>query len=243
MTTLFISDLHLSASRPQIIDLFLRFLLGPAQDAEQLYILGDLFDYWVGDDMLQLEGPAKLGAALRRLTDSGVPVHIAHGNRDFLLGQKFAQATGSALLDEITVIDLYGAPALLMHGDSLCTDDVEHQAWRQQVLSSQWQQEFLTQSLDKRIEVAKSLRQQSEERKQHKSMETMDVNQQAVEEIMRQHKANMLIHGHTHRPGRHQFELDGKTARRIVLGDWYKQGSVLVCTRDDSELIELGLLA
>ncbi|NOZ10289.1 MAG: UDP-2,3-diacylglucosamine diphosphatase [Gammaproteobacteria bacterium] len=242
MSTLFISDLHLSVSRPQIIDLFLRFLQGPAQDAEHLYILGDLFDYWVGDDMLQLESLADLGTALKQLADSDVSVHITHGNRDFLLGQKFTQATGSTLLKETTVIDLYGTPALIMHGDSLCTDDVEHQAWRQQVLSSQWQQAFLAQSLDKRIEIAQSLRQQSEKNKQHKAMEIMDANQQAVEDIMRQHKVKLLIHGHTHRPGRHRFELDGEPARRIVLGDWYQQGSVLVCTGDDWELIELGLL-
>ncbi|HEC12791.1 MAG TPA: UDP-2,3-diacylglucosamine diphosphatase [Acidiferrobacteraceae bacterium] len=242
MPTLFISDLHLSASRPQIIDLFLRFLQGPARDADQLYILGDLFDYWVGDEMLQSDDHANLGAALRRLTDSGVSLYIAHGNRDFLLGQNFTQTTGSTLLEETTVIDLYGTPALIMHGDSLCIGDVEHQAWRRQVLSSQWQQEFLAQSLDKRIDIAKSLRQQSEENKQHKAIEIMDASQQAIEDTMRQHKVKLLIHGHTHRPGRHRFELDGEPVRRIVLGDWYQQGSVLVCTNDDWELIELGLL-
>lgn len=230
MAILFISDLHLDPQRPKISRLCLEFLRGPATRAQALYILGDLFEYWLGDDMVDEPDFADIIAGLRRLTTAGVPVGVMHGNRDFLLGETFAQRTGCTLLDEVEVIDLFGVPTLLMHGDSLCTDDVDHQAWRRQVLNPAWQREVLTYSLQRRRAMALEMRRESEAHKRGKTMSIMDVNQDAVEATMRRHRVARLIHGHTHRPGRHTFSLDGVPAERYVLGDWYTQGSILVAT-------------
>ncbi len=236
MSTIFISDLHLCSQRPEMIALFLRFLRERAATARALYILGDLFEYWVGDDALALPEYSTIIKGLRSLTNSGVPLHIMHGNRDFLLGDDFAQRTGCHLLSDPTRIRLYGEDTLLMHGDSLCTDDVQHQAWRQRVRTKQWQQRILSQSLADRIRFAHAARRQSKTKKTQESARITDVNQQAVAATMREHGVTRLIHGHTHRAGCHEFTLDGRPARRIVLGDWYKQGSVLRCTADAWEL-------
>ncbi len=228
MTTLFISDLHLSHERRDIISLFENFLADTARRAEALYILGDLFDIWLGDDLSPNYYPTAV-EALRRTTEADIPVHIMHGNRDFLIGQDFADATGCQLITDPIVIDLYGIPTVLTHGDLLCTDDVEYQAFRKHVRNPVAQQQFLALCPEDRIETAANYRAESLKRMGEKTEEIMDANQNAIETLMREHGVTQLIHGHTHRPGSHEFSLDKKSAKRIVLGDWYHQGSVLEC--------------
>lgn len=235
--TLFISDLHLDDSRPEITQLFLAFLQR-ARSAEALYILGDLFEAWIGDDD-DSELAQTVQAGLRQLSDQGTPVHLMHGNRDFLLGQQFERRAGCRLLPDPTVIDLYGEPTLLMHGDLLCTDDREYQQFRSQVRSPQWQHEVLAKPLAQRREMAAALRGESQQAVAGKEAQIMDVNQGEVEAVMRAHGVRSLIHGHTHRPAVHTFDLDGAPARRIVLGDWYDQGSLLYCDAEGCELSSL----
>jgi UDP-2,3-diacylglucosamine hydrolase len=226
MSTLFISDLHLDESRPQILDLFSRFLTEKARGARALYILGDLFESWIGDDddsALAL----RVGRDLKALHSNGVPVYFMHGNRDFLLGTDYARRAGMALLADPTVIDLAGERTLLMHGDTLCTDDVDYQRFRTLVRDAKWQREFIARSLDERRAFAAQARGESRKHTAAMRPEIMDVNQQAVESAMRARGVRRLIHGHTHRPATHKFELDGHNAERIVLGDWYEQSSVL----------------
>jgi UDP-2,3-diacylglucosamine hydrolase len=241
MATLLISDLHLCTERPQITGLFLRFMGERAARAEALYILGDLFEYWVGDDAASLPANRTIVDAIAAVSAAGVPVAVMRGNRDFLLGEEFARACGARLLGEPARVRINGTDVLLLHGDSLCTDDAEHQAWRSQVLSPEWQRQVLATDLASRIAAAEHLRRESESRKQGKTMEIMDVNQGAVESVMREHGVLRMIHGHTHRPAVHRFTLDGREARRYVLGDWYSQGSVLVCDGDDWRLETLPL--
>jgi UDP-2,3-diacylglucosamine hydrolase len=226
MATLFISDLHLDPARPDITSQALEFLAKEAQGADALYILGDLFEAWVGDDDPEPE-KRRVIAALRRLSDAGLPCFFMHGNRDFLVGEGFAAESGCTLLDDPTIIELHGTRVLLMHGDTLCTDDHEYQAFRAMVRNPAWQQGMLARPLAERLALAKHLRETSAASMAGKSMEIMDVNQGAVEEAMRQHGVYTLLHGHTHRPAVHRFELDGHEAVRIVLGDWYTQGSAL----------------
>lgn len=226
-TTLFISDLHLCDRRPAIARLFTDFLAGEARRADALYILGDLFEYWVGDDALKEPVHADVAAGLLGLSGGGIPIYILHGNRDFLLGEEFLRRTGCQLLPDPSRHTLHGRAALLMHGDSLCTDDLSHQQFRAQVHTPAWRQAFLAKSYDERVHLARALRQQSESAKTRKSMAIMDVNPSAVAAAMRAHGVQLLIHGHTHRPGEHRFALDGAIATRVVLGDWYEQGSVL----------------
>lgn len=225
--TLFISDLHLSAERPAPTALFLNFLHERASRAHALYILGDLFEVWIGDDAIHPAYSPVLNA-LRELT-ARVPVYVMHGNRDFLMGDAFAQVSGCRLLAEPAVINLNGQRTLLMHGDVLCTDDVEYQRFRTQVRDPETQRQFLGMTVEQRIATARQFRDASRERNRYKAEEIMDVNQDAVAETMRTHDVRLLIHGHTHRPGIHAFDLDDRRAHRIVLGDWYEQGSVLVC--------------
>jgi UDP-2,3-diacylglucosamine hydrolase len=226
MSTLFISDLHLDESRPQIVELFERFLATDARGADALYVLGDLFESWIGDDD---DAPLaqRVGRALHELRDSGVPIYFTHGNRDFLLGTQYADRTGMQLLDESTVIDLQGEPTLVMHGDTLCIDDIEYQKFRALVRDSEWQRQFLAKPLAERRAFAAQARGESRKQTALKAAEIMDVNQVAVESAMRAQRVRRLIHGHTHRPATHRFELDGQAAERIVLGDWYEQSSVL----------------
>jgi UDP-2,3-diacylglucosamine hydrolase len=227
MTTLFIADLHLDPARPQITELFERYLASDeVRQADALYILGDLVEAWIGDDD-DAELPARIARAIRGVRDAGVPVYFMVGNRDFLLGQDFARRAGFELLDDGTVHTLHGQPTLLMHGDVLCTDDVAYQAVRQQVRTPQWQAQILAMPLEARRAFAAKAREDS---RAHtgSTMETiMDVNVDAVADAMRQAGVTRLIHGHTHRPAVHRFQLDGQTAERIVLGDWYEHGSVL----------------
>ena len=241
MTTLFIADLHLDDSRPQITRLFEDFLASDeTRSADALYILGDLVEAWIGDDD-DAELPGRIARATKALRDHGVPVYFIVGNRDFLLGQDFAARAGFTLLEDGTVHDLYGRPTLLMHGDVLCTDDVAYQAIRKQVRTPEWKAQIMAMPLDARRAFAAKARADS---KAHtgSTMETiMDVNAEAVADAMRQAGVTRLVHGHTHRPAIHDFKLDGHPAQRIVLGDWYEHGSVLNVTPDGVALRGLSL--
>ena len=226
--TLFISDLHLSDERPEITALLLHFLQNDAAQARALYILGDLFEVWLGDDaVLPAYQPVLEG--LRTLIGRGVPVYVMHGNRDFLMGEGFVRQSGCRLIPDPTVIELNGERTLLMHGDTLCSDDVEYQRFRMQVRNPDTQRQFLALPLEQRTAVAKQYRSASRERTRYKAEEIMDVNQQTVAGAMREYGVQQLIHGHTHRPAVHYFSLNERPARRIVLGDWYDQGSLLKC--------------
>ena len=229
-TTLFISDLHLDESRPQIVELFKQFLRGEARRADALYILGDLFESWIGDDD---DGAlaGEVAADLAAVRDAGVAAFFMHGNRDFLLGADYAARAGITLLHDPTVIELDGERTLLMHGDTLCTDDAAYQDFRAVVRNPDWQKQFGARPLAERRAFAAQARAESLKHTANSSAEIMDVNQAAVVAIMREHGVRRLIHGHTHRPATHEFELDGHSAERIVLGDWYEQGSVLTWPR------------
>ncbi|HWS11932.1 MAG TPA: UDP-2,3-diacylglucosamine diphosphatase [Rhodocyclaceae bacterium] len=229
MSVLFVADLHLSPARPAVREAFLRFLDGPCRRAEALYVLGDLFEYWTGDEDVEHPFAAEVCAALAGLANSGVPCHFLHGNRDFLAGERFARAGGLTLLPEEALLPVGGVPTLLMHGDTLCTDDLAYQQFRAQVRNPAWQQRFLALPAAERRRQAEQLRQMSEDAKSSKSMEIMDVNRQAVEQALRRHGYPRLIHGHTHRPARHLHEVDGRTCERWVLADWYARGSYLAC--------------
>lgn len=228
MTTLFISDLHLEPERPAITALFLAFLEQRARLAEALYILGDLFEAWIGDDD-DSELGQKVAAGLCTLAGSGVPVYFLHGNRDFLLGEHFAAVSGLRLLPESMVIDLAGEPVLLLHGDTLCIDDVDYQTFRSQVRDPAWQTRTLALPLAQRRALAGQMRETSRQATRQKAMDITDVNRDEVNRIMKQHQVERLIHGHTHRPAIHEWALDGHSMRRAVLGDWYEHGNVLCC--------------
>lgn len=221
--TLFISDLHLSSDHPDITAAFRRFVADHAPHAEAVYILGDLFEYWAGDDDLDDAFHAEMVAALRRIPR----LFVMRGNRDVLLGEKFAEATGATLLDDPTLIDLYGTPTLLSHGDALCTDDCAYQQFRAHVRSAAFQQPFLAQPLAERKAYIAQLRARSQQENQQKSSAIMDVNDSAVAELLRQHGYPRLIHGHTHRPNRHFHTVDGHVCERWVLADWHAQGMAL----------------
>lgn len=238
MATLFISDLHLSPERPDISKQLHRFLAGEARDAEALYILGDLFEVWLGDDLVLPEYRDAL-QGLKALTDSGVPVYVMHGNRDFLMGEQFCRDTGCTLIDDPTVIDLYGTPTLLMHGDTLCTDDTAYQEFRRMVRDPDFQRGFLSKSSEERIETARQYRENSRNAMAEKSEEIMDVNPQAVIDAMKKAGVTHLIHGHTHRPAFHKLGINGQPAQRIVLGDWYAQGSMLRCAPGKCAMVTL----
>ena len=219
--------------------IFLRFLAGPARDAERVYIMGDLFDLWIGDDANMSHYPAEI-AGLRALSDSGVPLYLMHGNRDFLIGDEFLKAIGGKLLNDPTVIDLDGIPTALSHGDMLCTGDIAHMQGRQEWLDPAKQATFLAQPPGVREKIARQLRMESSHNKTLKAAEIMDVTQQAVEDLLRQKHVRQLIHGHTHRPAIHDFDLDGAPARRIVLSDWHdNHGSMLVCDAAGCRLQDL----
>ncbi|MEX0959874.1 MAG: UDP-2,3-diacylglucosamine diphosphatase [Burkholderiales bacterium] len=228
----FISDLHLSPDRPPATDALLRFLADTAVSAERLYVLGDLFDYWIGDDTLALPFHRQVVDAFARLHSHGTQIFFMHGNRDFLIGERFARESGMQPLQDPTLVDLYGTPTLLMHGDTLCTDDVEYQRFRQMVRDPQWQAGFLAKPLEERIAAARAVRGESEQAKQAKQEAIMDVAPATVEETLRRHRYPRLIHGHTHRPARHEHVVDGRTCERWVLADWYEHRSYLACDAD-----------
>jgi UDP-2,3-diacylglucosamine hydrolase len=230
-TTLFISDLHLCASRPAITAAFVKFLQDTASKAKALYILGDLFEYWAGDDDIDDAFHRQIISGFKKLSDSGVDIFLMHGNRDFLIADDFCQMAGMTLLADPTMIDLYGKKALLSHGDDLCIDDVAYQQFRIQVRDKKWQHEFLSQPLQARKKQIEAIRARSELEKTQKSMEIMDVNAVAVNALLEKYQPDLLIHGHTHRPNQHSINLDGKLITRWVLGDWYEQGSYLACDK------------
>ncbi len=235
MFRLFISDLHLHESRPQITRAFFHFLRTQAQGAEQLYILGDFFDAWIGDDD---DAPlnVEVAAELKQLSNSGTDIFLMHGNRDFLLGEKFAEQAGATMIEEFSVIDLYGQPTLLLHGDSLCVDDRDYIAFRKQVRSPLWQQQILAQPLAARRALAAQLREKSQAMNSLKAEDIMDVNHAEVVRVMDDAHVKRLIHGHTHRPARHELTLEDGIAERIVLGDWHHNGWAIRSTPDKTEL-------
>lgn len=236
MATLFISDLHLDPARPSITALFERYLASDeVRQADALYILGDLVEAWIGDDD-DAELPQRIAVATRAVHEAGVPVYFMVGNRDFMLGRAFAARAGMTLLDDGTVHDIQGKPTLLMHGDVLCTDDLAYQAVRQQVRNPQWQAQLLAMPLEARRAIAAKARADSKAHTSSTMESIMDVNAEAVSTAMRHAGVTRLIHGHTHRPGVHDFDLNGASAQRIVLGDWYEQGSVLTVTPHSAEL-------
>lgn len=238
MTTLFVSDLHLDAQRPAVTALFIQFLRSEARSASALYILGDLFEAWIGDDIADPAGDA-VADALRDLHAAGVPSYFIHGNRDFLVGDDWARRARVCLLADPSLIIIEGRPTLLMHGDTLCIDDVGYQAFRSQVHQPAWQLGFLARSADERLAFAAQARAESRRQTAAKDASIMDVNDAAVRAAMTAHGVTRLIHGHTHRPAIHAFELDGQPAQRIVLGDWYEQGSVLRVDRESATLVAL----
>jgi UDP-2,3-diacylglucosamine hydrolase len=240
MAILFISDLHLEDRRPEMTAQLLALLQGEAREAEALYILGDLFEFWIGDDVLSPTAE-RVADGLKTLSGTGVPCYFMHGNRDFLIGPDYAERAGLQLLPETVELDLYGDPTLLLHGDTLCTDDVAYQAFRQQVRNPAWQQAFLQQSVEERLAIARQARDASKQHTSSASMEIMDVNQQAVNDAYSTHGLRHMIHGHTHRPNFHEHTLDdGEGAYRIVLADWYRSGSFLRVSPKGAVMQQLG---
>lgn len=237
MATLFIADLHLHTEEPAITAGFLHFLDGVAREADALYILGDLFEAWIGDDV---PNPLhqRVAAAIRALVDSGVPCYFIHGNRDFLLGKRFARESGMQLLPQEKVLNLYGRNVLIMHGDTLCTDDAGYQAFRAKVHQPWLQTLFLALPLFIRHRVAAKMRAGSRAANSSKSLAIMDVNQQAVIEAMEKHRVQWLIHGHTHRPAVHQLTANDAPAWRAVLGAWHSEGSMIRVSESDVELVQ-----
>ena len=230
MEHLFISDLHLSPTRPDITGLFLRFLQERAGQCASLFILGDLFDAWVGDDDRRPPIPETI-AAMKQLADSGTTLYFISGNRDFLVGDAFAEATGCHMLPDTHVLQLAGSQALLMHGDLLCSDDREYQEWRKRLRNPAFIGEFLKKPIAERIAIAAEYRKRSGEAISMKAADIVDANQATVENYLRDAQATLLIHGHTHRPANHRFNLDAKLASRLVLPEWQEQsgGYLSVC--------------
>lgn len=236
--SLFISDLHLAPERPEIIRLFEQFVDEIAIHADTLYILGDFLEYWIGDDD-KATGLGSVFSALNRLHQVGTRVKFMHGNRDFLIGNKLASRNYFEIIDDPYPVTLNQQSVLLMHGDLLCTDDIAYQNFRRKIRNRTMQRIFLLLPLFMRDRIARSLRETSEKATSDKPEMIMDVNQQAVEESMRDAGASILIHGHTHRPGIHEFELDGNKVKRIVLGDWYKTGNYLrINAGNEFELVQ-----
>lgn len=227
--TLFISDLHLSAERPHINRHFFDFVDDTAAQVDALYVLGDLFDYWIGDDDSDDPLSAAVERALRSLTQTGVKLFLMQGNRDLLIGEAFAERCGARLITDPTLFDLYGTRTLLMHGDTLCTEDIEYQTFRAFARDPGNQQKFLAQPLAARRQQMYDMRARSERSKQEKASEIMDVSSTAVEQTLRAHDYPRLIHGHTHRPARHVHLVDGRRCERWVLNDWYQRGGYLRC--------------
>ncbi|GLT17659.1 UDP-2,3-diacylglucosamine hydrolase [Vibrio zhanjiangensis] len=231
MTTLFISDLHLSPSHPNITDCFARFMREEAAHADALYVLGDLFDFWIGDDD-RSEFANQIRYEFQRLTSNGVPCYFTRGNRDFLVGKHFARETGVTLLTDETAIDLYGTKAVILHGDTLCTEDLNYLKFRQTVHQPWLQWLFNRIPMTIKTKIVKKIQTDIRSDKQNKSLDIMDVTQSEVEAVMDRHQVSLMIHGHTHRPNIHTFRSCDQTKTRIVLGDWYTQGSVLVFNQE-----------
>ncbi len=238
MATLFISDLHIDSASPEITGQFLTLLSGEARTAEALYILGDLFESWVGDDAPDADQLAAM-AGIRALTSGGTPCFVMHGNRDFLLGDRFCAMTGARLLPDPLVMTLYGEPVLVMHGDALCTDDRPYQRLRATVRDGAWQRQFLALSARARRALAGAARVGSKAHTAGLNYSISDVNAASVGLALRAADVSTLLHGHTHRPGIHALAVDGRACTRIVLGDWHTRGSVLRWDRGGPELVFL----
>jgi UDP-2,3-diacylglucosamine hydrolase len=235
MTALFISDLHLDSERPHSTREFLAFMERRARNAERLYILGDLFEAWIGDDDDD-PGLDPILGSLSSISRGGTSCYFMHGNRDFLVAQRFAERTGCRLLGDYEIVELYGERVLLTHGDLLCTDDERYMRLRATVRDPGWQRDFLAKPLAERRKIASEMRAMSRSEVAAKREEIMDVNAATVAATMRKFRVRTLLHGHTHRPGVHRFDLDGGVATRIVLGAWYEHGS---CLRWDESGFEL----
>ncbi|MCL4128545.1 UNVERIFIED_CONTAM: hypothetical protein GTU68_056491 [Idotea baltica] len=235
MHNYFISDLHLTNERPEVIQAFVSFLNNQATTAERVYLLGDLFEFWIGDDAASLLGVDSILAEMKKLSQK-VECYFIAGNRDFLVGESFTEQTGFKILPDETVIDLYGKPTLILHGDSLCTDDKPHQQFREQMVTNlAWRESFLALDIPSRIEQAKQARMQSQQHKSAISMEIMDVTNESVVTAFQQHDVQQMIHGHTHRQNEHNYTLnEGNEAVRYVLGDWHETNSVLTAYDDGS---------
>ncbi len=236
MTTYFISDLHLCDQQPQISRLFVQFCREKACHAQALYILGDFFEYWLGDDASSViagKTAQTVQQELSLLSDQGVEIYFMAGNRDFLLGQAYAQSCGMHIIEEPATIDLYGENVLLVHGDAECVDDLPYQKTRSMFRDAQWQKQFLSMSVEQRVDFAEKARQQSQQHTQSTATEIMDVNQTAIDKLFAENHVKTIIHGHTHRPAVHH--VDGK--QRIVLGDWHQQSSYLKVDNNGKQLI------
>jgi UDP-2,3-diacylglucosamine hydrolase len=237
MSLLFISDLHLDEDRPDITAGFKNFLVKYAPEAEKLYILGDFFEVWLGDDHETLFN----SEIIQLLSDLSMPKFIMHGNRDFLLGEAFCQQTGCELLADPTVIEFAGKSILLMHGDSLCTQDTEYMAVRQMLRNPDVQKDLLSKSLQERAAIARGARDQSKEHTRETAADIMDVTMSEVERVMQENEVRLMIHGHTHRPAIHELQVSGEPAKRIVLGDWGEFGWCLSLDGEEQALIKFEL--
>lgn len=236
--TLFISDLHLAIERPEVTRKFIKLLTTRATEVQALYILGDLFDTWIGDD--DFSPPINtIKKHLKALIDQGTPIFYMHGNRDFLIGKRFSEQTGVILLDEYSVINLYGTRTLLTHGDLLCTDDLPYQAFRTISHSTEWQANVLSKPLISRLLYARWYRLRSYFHKRKKSQDIMDVNQDTVKQLMAKYKTQRMIHGHTHRPAVHDLEIQGEKAQRFVLAEWKKDSASLLSWSETGYEIEV----
>tara|TARA_Y100000992_G_C21223323_1_gene471609 strand:+ start:497 stop:1219 length:723 start_codon:yes stop_codon:yes gene_type:complete len=230
MTTLFVSDLHLDNTRPEVVNYFLNYLKSLSTDIDSLYILGDFVEYWVGDDD-PAEGLTELFEEIKnrsRIHD----IYFMHGNRDFMISESFCEKLGMKLIPDPSIVSLYGKKILLMHGDTLCTDDHEYQDFRKLVRSDLWQQEALKKTVDERIILAKELRQKSLKETGAKKEIIMDVNENEVDKTFLKYDVRLIIHGHTHRPNIHTSKLKGEECKRIVLGDWYNSSFILKYQKD-----------
>ena len=235
----FIADLHLAEERPQASGRFFHFIETVAASADALYILGDLFEYWVGDDDLDSAIAKQVAERIKTLTRFGTPVYFMHGNRDFLLARRYADLCGMSLLSDPTVIELYGTPTLLTHGDTLCTDDKSYQRFRKLIRLPLVSKILLALPLGLRHALAGAARSGSRQAKASKSYDIMDVNQDSVAEIFHRYGVSRMIHGHTHRPSHHMFIIDGTNCERWVLPDWYGEGGYLSCTTEGCELLPI----
>jgi UDP-2,3-diacylglucosamine hydrolase len=240
MTTLFIADLHLSSTHPEITDGFFYFIEQYASKADKLYVLGDLFDFWIGDDDNSPFSRSIIDA-FQTLTHSGVDCYFIHGNRDFLIGNRFSQESGVTLLPQETKIDLYGTPTLILHGDTLCQDDVKYQEFRKKVHQPWLQKLFLCVPLLLRKKIVSSVQKKTRQDKQTKALNIMDVTESEVKKVMNTYQVPLMIHGHTHRPFEHTVDLDNAKGKRVVLGDWYRNGYALAFDETGEKLITFPL--
>ena len=238
MTTVFLSDIHVSDEHPEISKHLEEFLLQEESKTNAIYILGDLFEYWLGDDDPNASF-AEIKNLLKKLSDKNISIFFIHGNRDFLIGESFAVETGCHILHDPHVIDLYGKKVLISHGDIFCTDDKEYQLFRKQTRDPAWKKSILSKSLSFREEFAKKARLESSQHTSSKKNEIMDVNKDEILKMYEKYNLDIIIHGHTHRPAIHDVFFNGRNCQRIVLGDWYEQGSILKCDETGFDLIEL----